>query len=250
MDMISVRQAYKRFGSQQVLAGVDLNIRKGETLVIIGGSGAGKSVLLKSMIGLVSLDSGQIFVDGKDIVGLSEKELDPIREKFGMLFQGSALFDSMNVWENVAFTLTENRRMPHSEVDARVKECLELVGLPGIEEKYPAELSGGMKKRVGLARAIAGGPEIILFDEPTTGIDPVMSDAINELIISLHDRLKTTAIAVTHDMKSAAKIGDRMAMLYRGKITRIGTAEEIMNSTDPLLQQFITGSAKGQMQIY
>ena len=244
MAIISIRQVHKNFGKQQVLNGVNLDIKPGETLVIIGRSGTGKSVLLKMVIGLLRPDSGEIFVEGKDIVPLNERLLDGIRKKFGMLFQGSALFDSLNVWENIAFSFIEHSHMSYKEMDAKVKECLELVGLPGVEDKYPAELSGGMKKRVALARAIANGPEILLFDEPTTGLDPISADAINDLIVSLHDKLEVTAIAVTHDMKSAGKIGDRIAMLCNGRIVKVGTTEEIMNSTDPFVYQFIAGSAR------
>jgi len=245
MDIISIKQVYKKFGELQVLSGINLDVKRGETLVIIGCSGTGKSVLLKMVIGVLKPDSGQIFVEGDDIVPLGERQLESTRKQFGMLFQGSALFDSLNVWENIAFSFTEHSHMAYVDIDAKVKECLELVGLPGIEERYPAELSGGMKKRVGLARAIANRPEILLFDEPTTGLDPIMADAINDLIVSLHDKLQVTAIAVTHDMKSAEKIGDRIAMLYNGRIVTQGTTEEIMNSTDPLVRQFIAGTAHG-----
>jgi phospholipid/cholesterol/gamma-HCH transport system ATP-binding protein len=249
MDIISAKEICKSFGDQQVLNGVNLDIRRGETMVIIGCSGTGKSVFIKIVLGLLRPDSGQMLVEGEDIARLSERQLDGVRKKFGMLFQGAALFDSMSVWENVAFSFMEHSHMAESEMDARVQESLELVGLPGIGDKYPAELSGGMKKRVGLARAIAGRPEILLFDEPTTGLDPVMADAINDLIISLHDKLRITAVAVTHDMKSAGKIGDRIAMLYNGKIVAVGDTEEIMNTSDPLVRQFIDGTASGVMHL-
>ena len=227
-----------------------MDIKRGETIVIIGCSGSGKSVLLKMIIGILKPDAGQILIDGEDIVPFSENRLERTRKKFGMLFQGSALFDSLNVWENIAFSFTEHSDMAYEEIDVKVKECLELVGLPGIEDKYPAELSGGMKKRVGLARAIASRPEILLFDEPTTGLDPIMADAINDLIVSLRDKLEITCVAVTHDMKSAEKIGDRIAMLYNGRIVKVGTTEEIMKSSDPLVNQFVAGTAHGQMDIY
>jgi phospholipid/cholesterol/gamma-HCH transport system ATP-binding protein len=243
-DIISIRSVCKNFNGQRVLDGVDLDIKRGETLVIIGCSGCGKSVLLKTIIGILKPDSGQIFIDGTDIVPLNEHEMDKIRLRFGMLFQGAALFDSLNVWENIAFSFTEHSKMSYNEMDAKVKECLELVGLPGIEAKFPAELSGGMKKRVGLARAIANQPQILLFDEPTTGLDPIMSDAIDELIVNLRDKLKITCIAVTHDMKSAQIIGDRIAMLYNGKIARIISTKDIMTSRDPLIHQFVIGSAR------
>lgn len=243
-NIISIRNVFKNFNSQRVLSGVHLDIKRGETMVIIGCSGCGKSVLLKIMIGILKADAGQVLIDGTDIAGMSERQMDSIRKKFGMLFQGAALFDSLNVWENVAFSFLEHSKMSYEEMDKRVKECLELVGLPNIESKFPAELSGGMKKRVGLARAIANRPEILLFDEPTTGLDPIMSGAIDDLIVHLRDKLKITCIAVTHDMKSAATIGDRIAMLHNGKIVNIDTVEKTMNSTDPLIQQFVLGSAR------
>ncbi len=228
-----------------VLDNLNLTINKGETMVIIGRSGCGKSVLLKHIIGLMKPDFGQVIIDGTDITKLSEKELNRFRMKFGMLFQGAALFDSLTVEENVGFNLLEHASLPRPEVRNRVSECLGLVGLKGVEELKPGELSGGMRKRVGLARAICMKPEIILYDEPTTGIDPIMGDAINDLIKDLHDKLKPTSIAVTHDMVSAYKIASRIAMLYKGKIIYVGTPEEMKNTTNAVVRQFITGAAAG-----
>lgn len=243
--MIEIINLCKSFNGHKVLDNLNLNIKTGETTVIIGRSGCGKSVLLKHIIGIMRPDSGQILIDGKDVTRMDEKELSALRMKFGMLFQGAALFDSLNVLENVGFGLIEHTNVTPGEIAKRVKECLELVGLKGIEDKKPAELSGGMKKRVGLARAIALRPNIILYDEPTTGVDPIMGDAINDLILELHNKLKVTGIAVTHDMTSAYKIGNRMAMLYNGKIIATGTPEEIRNTKDPIVRQFISGAGKG-----
>jgi len=243
--MIEIKDVHKNFGENQVLRGVDLTIQKGETMVIIGRSGCGKSVLLKHIIGLLKPDKGKILVDGEDITSSNEGQLNKLRQKFGMLFQASALFDSMTVDENVGLGLREHTKMPEAEIQEKVRETLKLVGLSGIEEKKPAELSGGMKKRVGLARAIAMDPEYVLYDEPTTGIDPIMADVINELIINLRNTLSITSIAVTHDIVSAYKIADRIAMLYEGKIIFIGTPEETKNTDHPVVRQFIEGSAQG-----
>ena len=239
--MIEVINLYKAFNHHPVLQGLNLTVRKGETMVIIGRSGCGKSVLLKHMIGLMQPDEGQVIVEGQEISRLTGPEQDRLRLKFGMLFQGAALFDSLTVGENVAFALQEHTSMKEDQIHARVKECLELVGLSGIERMKPAELSGGMRKRVGLARALAIKPEVILYDEPTTGIDPVMADAINRLIKELHDRLKVTGVAVTHDMVSAYRIADRIAMLHEGKIIQAGTPEEIRNTANPVVKNFILG---------
>jgi len=243
--MIEIIDLYKQFDDHQVLDGVNLKINTGETTVIIGRSGCGKSVLLKHIIGLLKPDSGKVLIDGRDVTKMDEKELYALRMKFGMLFQGAALFDSLNVLENVGFHLIEHTREKPDAVKKRVKECLELVGLRAIEAKKPAELSGGMRKRVGLARAICLRPQIMLYDEPTTGVDPIMGDAVNDLVIELHNKLKVTSIAVTHDMTSAYKIGDRIAMLYNGRIIAAGTPEEIKNTKDPIVKQFITGASKG-----
>ncbi|MDP3024113.1 MAG: ABC transporter ATP-binding protein [candidate division Zixibacteria bacterium] len=243
--MIEIKEVYKSFGNNQVLNGVDLNISKGETIVILGRSGCGKSVLLKHIIGLMKPDEGQIFIDGEEITAYSYEKLSNLRRRFGMLFQGAALFDSMTVEENVGLGLTEHTALSREKIKEIVKEKLRLVGMAGVENLKPAELSGGMKKRVGLARAIAMDPEFVLYDEPTTGLDPIMADVINELVISLRNTLKITSIAVTHDIVSAYKIADRIAMLYEGKIIWVGTPEETKNSTDPVVMQFIHGSSVG-----
>jgi len=243
--MIELINLCKAFDDHVVLDNVNLTIRDGETIVIIGRSGTGKSVMLKHIIGLMKPDSGQVIIDGQDVTRLGGKELNELRLKFGMLFQGAALFDSLSVRDNVAFNLIEHTKMDDAAIDKRVAECLELVGLRGIEGLRPSELSGGMRKRVGLARAICMNPKIILYDEPTTGVDPIMADAVNDLIKDLQSKLKTTAITVTHDMTSAYKIADRIAMLYKGKIVGIGSPEEIKNTSDPLVKQFITGAATG-----
>lgn len=243
--MIEIKGLSKSFGNHMVLDNLDLDIRMGETMVIIGRSGCGKTVLIKHIIGTLKPDSGQVLIDGCDITKLDGKELNGLRMKFGMLFQGSALFDSLTVGENVGFSLAEHTNLNEVQIAERVRESLELVGLGGIEDLEPAELSGGMKKRVGLARAICMRPEIILYDEPTTGVDPITGDAINELVRELHDCLKVTSVAVTHDMKSAYKIADRIAMLYKGKIIAVGAPTEIKGSEDPRVQQFIAGAAWG-----
>jgi phospholipid/cholesterol/gamma-HCH transport system ATP-binding protein len=239
--MIEARDLHKGFGPQPVLRGVNLRIETGESLVIIGRSGCGKSVLLKLLIGLIRPDSGDALVDGESIVAMNERDLLRVRSKFGMLFQGAALFDSMTVAENVGFALEQSRKFSEQEIAAKVAEALEMVELPGVEEKKPAELSGGMRKRVGLARAIVYRPEIVLYDEPTTGLDPVVSDTIDQLIIRICDRLKVTSIAVTHDMRSAGRIGKRIVMLHEGRIHADGTPEEIFNSADPVVSRFVKG---------
>lgn len=243
--MIEIINVSKSFDGHKVLDNLNLNIKSGETTVIIGRSGCGKSVLLKHIIGLLKPDSGHVLIDGKDITRMDEKELNEVRMKFGMLFQGAALFDSLNILENVGFAMIEHTNAPREEITKRVEECLALVGLKDIEDKKPAELSGGMRKRVGLARAILVRPQIMLYDEPTTGVDPIMGDAINDLILKLHTKLNVTSIAVTHDMTSAYKIANRVAMLYNGKIVADGTPDQIKSSTDPIVKQFITGASKG-----
>jgi len=243
--LIELRGVSKRFGANRVLDGLDLAVERGETMVVIGGSGTGKSVLLKHIIGLLQPDAGEVVVDGVSVGGLRGVALKEFRKRFGMLFQGAALFDSLSVLENVAFGLREHTRLRQEEIRERVREKLELVGLRDVEHLWPSELSGGMKKRVALARALAMEPQILLYDEPTTGLDPIRADAINELIIGLRDRLKVTGVAITHDMTSAYKIADRIAMLYKGKIVAVGTPAEIRESADPVVRQFVSGSARG-----
>jgi len=243
--MIEIINLSKSFGDNKVLDNLNLTIDSGETMVIIGRSGCGKSVLLKHMIGLLRPDLGQVIIDNNDVSRMDEKHLDRLRLSFGMLFQGAALFDSMTVGENVGFALREHTDTEEKVVQEKVARALELMGLRGIERLMPAELSGGMKKRVGLARAICNDPDIILYDEPTTGLDPIMADAINDLIVELNHRLKVTSIVVTHDMVSAYKVADRIAMLHKGKIIAIGTPHEIKNTKDPAVRQFITGASKG-----
>ena len=247
--MIEIINLHKSFGKNHVLRGVNLKIEKGESMVVIGGSGSGKIVLLKHIIGILKPDDGKILIDGIDITSLKEHELYEVRKKFGMLFQMAALFDSMSVWENVGFALIRHKQMSLKDIKALAGEKLSMVGLPGIEDLMPAELSGGMKKRVGLARAIAHEPEILLYDEPTTGLDPIMAAAINDLIVEMKKHLSVTDVAITHDMNSAYKIADRIAMLYEGKIVDIGTPDEIKNTANPLVRQFITGSASGPIKI-
>ncbi len=243
--MIQIKGLRKSFGANEVLQGVDLEVKTGEALVIMGRSGCGKSVLLKMIIGILKPDEGTIVIDGVDIFSLTPRELDQFRLKLGMLFQGAALFDSLTVRENVGFSLYEHTTLLRETIEEKVKEKLGLVGLNGIEDSMPASLSGGMKKRVGLARAIANDPKIILYDEPTTGLDPIMADGINDLIVQMHKTLRVTSVTVTHDLKSAYKIADRMAMLYEGKIIGMGTPKDIENSDNPIIRQFISGSAHG-----
>ena len=244
-SMIEIKNVFKRFKDNQVLKGVDLTINRGETTVILGRSGCGKSVLLKLIMGLLKPDRGEILVNGDNVASMSDKQLSGLRQKFGMLFQASALFDSMTVDENVGLGLREHTRLPEEEVRQRVTEKLKMVGLSEVESKKPAALSGGMKKRVGLARAIAMDPEYVLYDEPTTGLDPIMADVINELIVSLRNTLNITSIAVTHDIVSAYKIADRIAMLYEGKIIFVGTPEEVKNTDHAVVRQFVEGNAEG-----
>jgi len=247
--VIEIVDVHKSFNANHVLRGVSLTVFKGESMVVIGGSGSGKSVLLKHIIGILRPDTGKVLIKGVDLTTLSERELYDVRKKFGMLFQMSALFDSMPVWENVAFGILRERKLSEREARAIAAEKLKLVGLSGVEDLMPAALSGGMKKRVGLARAIAHEPEILLYDEPTTGLDPIMADAINDLIIEMKKRLSVTSVAITHDMNSAYKIADRIAMLYEGQIIETGSPEEIKNTANPVVRQFITGSATGPIKI-
>jgi phospholipid/cholesterol/gamma-HCH transport system ATP-binding protein len=237
----------KRLGRKEVLRGLDLDVARGESLVIIGRSGTGKSVLLKHVVGLMRPDRGTVRVNGVDVASLEEKELLSLREQMGMLFQGGALFDSMTVGENVGLALREHTPLPEKQIEIVVGEKLALVGLTGSEGSRPSSLSGGMKKRAALARALALNPKIMLYDEPTTGLDPITSDVINRLIRRLQDRLKITSIAVTHDMRSAYHIADRIAMLHEGRIHAMGTPNEIQATRDPIVRQFIEGSSEGPL---
>ncbi len=243
--MIDIIGVTKSLGGKKVLDGLNLRIEEGVTCVVIGRSGCGKSVLLKHIIGILKADKGEVMVDGKSVGELSEKDLFALRMQLGLVFQGGALFDSLTVAENVGFGLTEHVNIGAKELLERIEEALSLVGLCGIGNLMPAELSGGMKKRVSLARALCIKPKIILYDEPTTGVDPITADSINELIRSLHDKLKVTSIVVTHDMKSAYKVADRIAMLYQGKIIFEGSADEVQNSRHPVVYQFVNGLAQG-----
>jgi phospholipid/cholesterol/gamma-HCH transport system ATP-binding protein len=247
--LIKIENLQKSFESSHVLNGIDLEIQRGESIVVIGQSGCGKSVLLKHLIRLLEPDSGRVLFDGEDIGDLNFQELSALRRRFGMLFQSAALFDSLTVEENVGLGLREAREYSRKEIKKIVDEKLEMVGLLGANDKQPSELSGGMRKRVGLARAIASTPEVLLYDEPTTGLDPITSDMINELIVNLRERLEVTSVAVTHDMKSAFQIADRIVMLYNGRIEFDGTPEQVKTTDNPIVQQFITGSATGPIQV-
>jgi len=243
--MIEIKELSKSFNNHKVIDGLNLEIKTGSTCVIIGRSGCGKSVLLKHIIGLYKAEKGRVLIEGKDVGKLDEYELKALRMKICMVFQGGALFDSMTVAENVGFGLIEHQHLLQKDLLERIEEALCSVGLCGVGNLMPSELSGGMKKRVALARAICMKPEIILYDEPTTGIDPITADSINELIKKLHDQLKVTSIVVTHDMRSAYKIADKIAMMYQGKIITEGTPQEIENTQHPVVYQFINGLAKG-----
>ena len=247
---IRLSGVYKAFGKKKVLNGVDLDIAKGESFVIIGGSGTGKSVTLKCILGLLNPDKGMIEFDGQNLADLTHAERDEVNGKIGMLFQSAALFDSLSVWENVAFSLLQNKTVSKVEAKRIAIEKLAQVGLSKeVADVYPADLSGGMKKRVGLARAIATNPEVIFFDEPTTGLDPIMSDVINDLIVSTVKQLGATALTITHDMNSAKKIADKIAMLYEGKIIWIGTVKELEKTKNPYVRQFVAGSASGPIKM-
>lgn len=239
--VISLRQLNITFGTHTVLDNIDLDVYKGETLAVLGPSGTGKSTVLRSMIGLLEPNGGQIFIQGEDVSGLDEDGWNRLRMKMGMVFQYSALFDFLTVGENVAFGLRQHTDKSDEEIQGIVTQMLDLVGLPGTQDLYPAELSGGMKKRVGLARAIAVNPEIVLYDEPTAGLDPIMSHNISRLIKKTQEQLHVTSVLVTHDMQSAFYAADRVAMLYEGHIVAIGTAEEMKNSTNPIVKAFIEG---------
>jgi len=239
--MIEARQLKKSFGQQRVLDGVDLRVEKGESVVIIGRSGGGKSILLKHLIGLLRPDAGEVIIDGESIARMNERQLLKVRRKFGMLFQSAALFDSLTVAENVAFVLRREGKLTEPEITKKVGQALDMVDLGGTQDKKPAELSGGMRKRVGLARAIVYQPEIVLFDEPTTGLDPIVADSIDQLIVRVREQLDVTTVAVTHDMRSARRIGQRILMLYHGRIHFTGTPDEVFQSKDPLVYRFVNG---------
>ena len=243
--MIEIKGLYKTFDQIQVLNGLNLSVKDGEIKVVIGRSGVGKSVLLKAIVGILRPDSGSIRVDGVEVVGLSDKKYDAVRKNIGLVFQGGALFDSLNVGENVGFVLDEFGRMKPAERRERVAHALSLVGLKKIENLMPSQLSGGMKKRVSLARALCMEPRILLYDEPTSEVDPITADAINSLIIEMSRKLKVTSIVVTHDMNGAFKVADSIAMLYHGQVIADGRPDEIRASKHPVVQQFITGAAEG-----
>lgn len=241
--MIEVSQIKKSFGDQVVLNSVSFSVKEGESVAIIGRSGTGKSVLIKHLVGLLSPDEGSVSVDGKDLVGMTERQLLCVRQKFGMLFQSAALFDSMSVRDNIAFPLRRSGLNDVIEIDRRVKEVLGLVELPGVEKKMPSELSGGMQKRVGLARAIVHRPQIILYDEPTTGLDPVVADSIDQLMMRVRDHYKVTSIVITHDMRCARRMGQRIIYLRDGQVYLDALADEVFNSNDPQVARFIRGEA-------
>ena len=245
---IRVENLRKSFHGKVVLDGLDVSIAEGESVVVVGPSGTGKSVLLKHLIGLVRPDSGKVYVDGQDFWALSDTERTTVRRKFGMSFQEGALFDSMTVYDNVAFPLRRLGRPP-DEVRRRVRECLDMVHLPNVESKRPSELSGGMRRRVGFARAIAHQPEILLFDEPNTGLDPIMTDVIDEVILELKERLDPTIVTITHQMESARKIGDRIALLHAGRILYEAPPDEFLRSDNPAVRQFVEGRAEGPLTV-
>ncbi|MBD3426617.1 MAG: ATP-binding cassette domain-containing protein [Candidatus Omnitrophica bacterium] len=248
--VVEVKDLVKKFGDRPVLNGVDLKVYRGETFVIMGGSGCGKSTLLRHMIGSLKPTSGRVYLLGDDITDKYGEELDEVRKKIGMSFQSSALFDSMTVGENVSLPLFEHTKLEKSVIDIMIKMKLELVGLRGFEDLMPSELSGGMRKRVGLARAIAMDPQIIFYDEPTAGLDPIVAAVIDKLIIDLSKKLSITSVVVTHDMKSVMSIADRIAMLYEGKVLQTGTPDEIKNSDNEMVQQFIKGDFDGPIRFF
>jgi phospholipid/cholesterol/gamma-HCH transport system ATP-binding protein len=239
--MIRMIDIHKSFGPNEVLKGFTLDVNEGETMVIIGGSGTGKSVAIKHIVGLLEPDKGTVWVDGKEVPTLPRNELYELRSKVGYVFQFAALFDSMTIGDNVAMGLRKEHKLPENEILQRVSDSLALVDLPDVESKYPAELSGGMRKRVGIARAIARRPKYILYDEPTTGLDPVTSAVIDQLMVRTRERLGVTSIVITHDMRTAYTVGSRIAMLYEGRVRQSGTVEEIQHTTDPVVRQFIDG---------
>ncbi len=240
--LIRFEHVAKAFGSRPVHRDITFDIRRGETICLLGGSGTGKSVLLKLLLGFLETDSGHIYFDGTDVTTLSEDDLLPVRRRVSMLFQGAALFDSLSVYDNIAFPLREQELCSEAEIKDKVAEKLEMVGLPGVEDLFPANLSGGMKKRVGLARAIATDPEVILYDEPSTGLDPTNTRRINELIRKLQQRIKVTSVVVTHDMTTVFEVADRIAMIRRGEVAAVGTQQEIRNHENPFVRGFIDGT--------
>ncbi|ODT00936.1 MAG: ABC transporter ATP-binding protein [Gemmatimonadetes bacterium SCN 70-22] len=242
--MISLNNVHKAFGPKKVLQGFTLDVLEGETMVIIGYSGSGKSVAIKHIVGLLEPDQGSVMVDGLEVPKLSRRELYALRARIGYVFQFAALFDSLSIGENVAMGLRKQGQLSSREIDERVHEVLELVDLPNVQERFPAELSGGMRKRVGLARAVALRPKYILYDEPTTGLDPVTSAVIDELMVRMRDKLGVTGIVITHDMRSAYRVGTKIAMLYEGRVRQVGTVDEIRNSEDPIVRQFVEGRAE------
>jgi phospholipid/cholesterol/gamma-HCH transport system ATP-binding protein len=239
--VIKLVDVHKSFGPKKVLEGFSLEVNEGETMVIVGYSGTGKSVAIKHIVGLLEPDRGTVWVDGQEVPTLSRQELYALRSHIGYVFQFAALFDSLNIGENVAMGLRKEGKMSESEIMKRVAEALDLVDLPGVEKKFPAELSGGMRKRVGIARAIARQPKYILYDEPTTGLDPVTSAIIDQLMIRMREKLRVTSIVITHDMRSAYTVGSRIAMLFEGQVRKVGTVDEIQHTTDPIVRQFIEG---------
>src|ERR1041384_5164852 len=241
--MIRLVDVYKSFGDKEVLRGFSLEVQEGETMVIIGYSGTGKSVAIKHIVGLLEPDAGQVIVDGLEVPKLSRRELYQLRARIGYVFQFAALFDSFTIGENVAMGLRKQQELSEREIEERVHEALELVDLPNVEHRYPAELSGGMRKRVGIARAIALRPKYILYDEPTTGLDPVTAATIDELMIRMRDKLGVTSVVITHDMRSAYSVGTRIAMLYEGRVRQVGTVDEVRHTKDPVVRQFIEGRA-------
>ncbi len=247
--MIELTDIHKSFEGHHVLRGVNLAVEKGQSLVVIGGSGSGKSVLLKHIIGLLQPDKGTVAINGKDLSQLSQERLNELRKRFGMLFQSSALFDSMTVWENVGFGLKRHTSLSAEQIREIAVQKLRMVRLVGIEDEMPSELSGGMRKRVGLARAIAMEPEVLLYDEPTTGLDPITADTINDLIVKMREELDVTSVTITHNMKCAYKIADRIAMLYNGVIIDQGSPDEIKNTSNPYVRQFIEGHAVGPIAV-
>lgn len=244
-SVIVVENVVKEFGDRRVLDSVSFEVRRGEVMVVMGGSGCGKSTLLRTIIGSIKPDSGKIYLFGKDVTNLNQNEMDEIRKKYGMLFQSAALFDSMTVGENIMLPLREHTKLDENIMKIMVKMKLELVGLSGFENFMPSQLSGGMKKRVGLARAIAMDPQIVFYDEPTAGLDPVVSGVIDKLIMDLGNKLSITSVVVTHDMNSVFRIADRVVMLYQGKVVASGASAEIKNSDNPIVKQFIAGSPDG-----